>query len=361
MMGPTNKGGVMAAVLQLLLAAVLLLGGVHAASSEGYPNRPVRVVVGFPAGGPTDVIARLVSQKLSGRVSASSSYVENIGGAGGNTASGQVARVGRRRLHHHGDQHRLRGQSQPLRQGAVRSGQGFRAGDAGCGFAERGGGQSGGSGQVAAGARAAHPRQSRQVQLCRSRRRLDAASGRRTVPAGVQSRSRCTCRSPVRRRPSGDDRRAHADRFHARCRLAALGSTGGATARAGVAATRASGAGYPACRHSPNKASGIRRPTRITGIVAPAETPKEIVDLLHREIRQELSAQPDVKNACGAPAAGDRHNSQTEFGARIRLEMEKWGKGGARREVEDRSSGPAPPSAVSFDFLALSAARSIRP
>ena len=82
----------MAAVLQLLLAAVLLLGGVHAASSEGYPNRPVRVVVGFPAGGPTDVIARLVSQKLSDALS-QQFYVENIGGAGGNTASGQVARA----------------------------------------------------------------------------------------------------------------------------------------------------------------------------------------------------------------------------------------------------------------------------
>ena len=82
----------MAAVLQLLLAAVLLLGGVHAASSEGYPNRPVRVVVGFPAGGPTDVIARLVSQKLSNALS-QQFYVENIGGAGGNTASGQVARA----------------------------------------------------------------------------------------------------------------------------------------------------------------------------------------------------------------------------------------------------------------------------
>lgn len=82
----------MAAVLQLLLAAVLLLGGVPAASAQGYPNRPVRVVVGFPAGGPTDVIARLVSQKLSDALG-QQFFVENIGGAGGNTASGQVARA----------------------------------------------------------------------------------------------------------------------------------------------------------------------------------------------------------------------------------------------------------------------------
>ena len=82
----------MPAVLQLLLAAILLLAGVPAASAQGYPARPVRVVVGFPAGGPTDVIARLVSQKLSESLG-HQFFVENIGGAGGNTASGQVARA----------------------------------------------------------------------------------------------------------------------------------------------------------------------------------------------------------------------------------------------------------------------------
>src|SRR5512132_1568870 len=82
----------MAAVLQILLAAVLLLSGITTASAEGYPTRPVRVVVGFPAGGPTDVIARLVSQKLSDALG-QQFFVENIGGAGGNTASGQVARA----------------------------------------------------------------------------------------------------------------------------------------------------------------------------------------------------------------------------------------------------------------------------
>ncbi|CAN7756174.1 tripartite tricarboxylate transporter substrate binding protein [Bradyrhizobium sp. LjRoot220] len=82
----------MAAVLHILLAAALLLGGIPAASSQSYPNRPVRVVVGFPAGGPTDVIARLVSQKLTDALG-QQFFVENIGGAGGNTASGLVARA----------------------------------------------------------------------------------------------------------------------------------------------------------------------------------------------------------------------------------------------------------------------------
>src|SRR5947207_15144459 len=80
-------------VLQGILAAVLLLlAGVAPSWAQGYPNRPVRVVVGFPAGGPTDVIARIVAQNLSESLG-QQFYVENIAGAGGNTASGQVARV----------------------------------------------------------------------------------------------------------------------------------------------------------------------------------------------------------------------------------------------------------------------------
>src|SRR6266576_2242687 len=79
-------------VLIWILASLLLLTGVTPASAQGYPNRPVRVVVGFPAGGPTDIIARIVAQRLSDSLG-QQFFVENIGGAGGNTASGQVARV----------------------------------------------------------------------------------------------------------------------------------------------------------------------------------------------------------------------------------------------------------------------------
>src|SRR5258707_3695412 len=79
-------------VLLGILAAMLLLTGVATSMAQGYPNRPVRVVVGFPPGGPTDVIARLVAQALSDRLG-QQFFVENIGGAGGNTAAGQVARV----------------------------------------------------------------------------------------------------------------------------------------------------------------------------------------------------------------------------------------------------------------------------
>jgi len=61
-----------------------------AASAQTYPDRPVKVVVGFAAGGPTDVIARIVSDKLSARLG-KQFYVVNQPGAGSNTATGVVA------------------------------------------------------------------------------------------------------------------------------------------------------------------------------------------------------------------------------------------------------------------------------
>src|SRR5690349_18400394 len=79
-------------VLRWILTCLLLTIGAASSWAQTYPTRPVRVVVGFPAGGPTDVIARLVSQKLTDALG-QQFYVENQPGAGGNTASGQVARV----------------------------------------------------------------------------------------------------------------------------------------------------------------------------------------------------------------------------------------------------------------------------
>jgi tripartite-type tricarboxylate transporter receptor subunit TctC len=79
--------------LMRVLAAffALILSGASA-FAQAYPNKPVRVVVGFAPGGPTDVIARIVSQKLSENLG-QQFYIENVGGAGSNTASGQVARA----------------------------------------------------------------------------------------------------------------------------------------------------------------------------------------------------------------------------------------------------------------------------
>jgi tripartite-type tricarboxylate transporter receptor subunit TctC len=73
------------------LACVALAAAV-AAQAQGYPIKNVRVVVPFAPAGPTDVIARLVAQKLSESLG-QQFYVENIPGAGGNTGTAQVAKA----------------------------------------------------------------------------------------------------------------------------------------------------------------------------------------------------------------------------------------------------------------------------
>src|SRR5436305_2626343 len=78
--------------MRMLAALAALIVSTAAALAQSYPNKSVRVVVGFAAGGPTDVIARIVAQKLSDSLH-QQFYVENVPGAGGNTPSGQVARA----------------------------------------------------------------------------------------------------------------------------------------------------------------------------------------------------------------------------------------------------------------------------
>jgi len=78
-------------IIRLLvsLAALVLAGS---AMAQQYPTKPVKVIVPFGAGGPTDVVARLVMQSLSERLK-QQFYVENIAGAGGNIGMGQAARA----------------------------------------------------------------------------------------------------------------------------------------------------------------------------------------------------------------------------------------------------------------------------
>src|SRR5205809_2962345 len=97
MIASTKKAreDVMMAVARALASVLALLCITAAAiesSAQGYPMRPVRMIVPFAAGGPTDVIARIVAQKLS-EAWGQQVYTENMPGAGGNTGVAMAARA----------------------------------------------------------------------------------------------------------------------------------------------------------------------------------------------------------------------------------------------------------------------------
>ena len=312
----------MTAVLQLLLAALLLLGGVSAAQAEGYPGRPVRVVVGFPPGGPTDVIARMVSQKLSDALG-QQFFVENIGGAGGNIASGQVART---------------------------TPDGYTIMVISTGFV------------VNPSLYAKVPYDAVKdfvpvtlVAVSPNVVVVNPAIPAKSLPELVQLIKDNPGKYSFAGPGVGSTPHLGGELFRLAFNLdlvhvpftgaapAVQATIGGHTPIAftalpssfsaiqagqvralGVAATERA----PAIPDVPTYAEqGIKdqEADTITGIVAPAGTPKEIVDLLYREIAKAV-AQPDVKERLAALGFRPVANKPEEFGARIKLEMEKWGK-----------------------------------
>jgi tripartite-type tricarboxylate transporter receptor subunit TctC len=78
--------------LRLATGAAAFPAVLQIARAEAYPTRPVRVIVPFAPGGPADVLARLITQKLSQSLG-QQFYVENQAGAGGNLGMGAGARA----------------------------------------------------------------------------------------------------------------------------------------------------------------------------------------------------------------------------------------------------------------------------
>jgi tripartite-type tricarboxylate transporter receptor subunit TctC len=76
----------------LALAGIPLLAGARRASAQTWPDRPVRVVVGFPAGGSVDIFVRIVAQSLSEQLG-QPFVIENRPGASGNIGTEAVVRA----------------------------------------------------------------------------------------------------------------------------------------------------------------------------------------------------------------------------------------------------------------------------
>ena len=76
----------------LAAGAVALVTRPRLALGQSYPTRAVRVVVPFAPGGPTDIFARLIVQKLSDQLG-KQFYIENVGGASGGIGTVQVAKA----------------------------------------------------------------------------------------------------------------------------------------------------------------------------------------------------------------------------------------------------------------------------
>src|SRR6201996_7720953 len=309
-------------ILRSIFIAVLVLAGIAPVLAEGYPNRPVRMIVGFPPGGPTDVIARIVAQHLS--ESLGQQFVgENFPGAGGNIASGQVARATP-------DGYTIMAIStgfvvnpslyakvpyDPIKDFAAVT-------------------------LVAASPNVVvvNPEVPAKtlpelVQLIRDNpgKYSYAGPGIGSTPQLGGELFRLTYKLDLIHVPFAGAAPAVQSTAggHTPIAFTALPSSmsaiqaGQVRAIALAAAERA-----PQLPDVPTFAEqGIKdqEADTLTGIVAPARTPKEIVDLLAREIAKAV-ARPEIKARLATLGFRPVANTPDEFAARIKLEIDKWGK-----------------------------------
>jgi tripartite-type tricarboxylate transporter receptor subunit TctC len=82
----------MTSIISSAVVFATTLGGIVDANAQSYPTRPITAIVGYAAGGPTDTIARIVTERMKPALG-QSILVENVTGASGSIGTGRVARA----------------------------------------------------------------------------------------------------------------------------------------------------------------------------------------------------------------------------------------------------------------------------
>ena len=291
----------------------------HAAD---YPTRAVRVIVGFPAGGPTDIVARIMAQSLSERLG-QQFVVENRPGAGSNIATQAV-------ITSPPDGYTLLLVSPPhainatlYKQASLQFPRRHRAGRRHRERAERHGGASFGAGQDRRGVHRIREGQSRQDQLRVGRQRHDHPSLGRAVHGDDRREDAARAVSRLGARADRHDQRSGAGDVRQRALLDRASAVRRAAAArrhvaraAGDAARRADRSPRPcrATRPAPGGASACRRERR------PRSSQK-----LNRETNAIL-AEPKIKARFAELGSAPLVMTPAAFGKFLADETEKWAK-----------------------------------
>jgi tripartite-type tricarboxylate transporter receptor subunit TctC len=86
------RNGCRTKLLALMVAGIVGLASTGMATAQGYPSRPITMVVPFAAGGPTDTLARILAQRMAVKLG-QSVIIENVSGASGTLGVARVVRA----------------------------------------------------------------------------------------------------------------------------------------------------------------------------------------------------------------------------------------------------------------------------
>ena len=100
------------------MATLCAVGAEPTLAQAPYPSKPIRLLVGFAPGGPTDIIARVIGAKL-GDILGQQVYVENRPGASGNLATEAAARADGDGYTPPGELDHQRGEREPVHESQV--------------------------------------------------------------------------------------------------------------------------------------------------------------------------------------------------------------------------------------------------